>query len=321
MHGPLKSKGLGEYVQKLDYVYNLQGWLKAINHPLRGKDSGEDYYSNSLYARDVFGEVLNYYAGDYKRTGCGLLAADAITPATNTHVKNKGKDLFNGNISSTVTYTGFDQAGESGKESLMAQGYRYDYLNRLVSTFTETALPTTWSGWSASSVTTLYNIYQENLSYDANGNITSLERTAFRRSVNSVQTTAMDMMTYHYDQSLSNSVSQSKKAHNKLLYIDDAAADDLNIEDFTDQAEGNYAYDAKGRLIRDVANEIDQISWTAYDKVREVIRTDGSSKPHLAYTYDGFGRRLSKTVTPPGQPPKTSYYVYDGGGNQMARYR
>ncbi len=319
MHGPLKSKGLGEYVQKLDYVYNLQGWLKAINHPLSGKDPGEDYYSNGLYARDVFGEILNYYAGDYKRTGSGLLAADAITPATNTHVKDKGKDLFNGNISSTVTYTGFDQAGGSA-DPLMAQGYRYDYLNRLVSTFTETALPTAFSGWSASSVPTLDNIYQENLSYDANGNIKTLERTAFKRTVNSVQTTAMDMMTYHYDQSLSNSLSQNKKAHNKLLYIDDAAADDLDIEDFTDQAAGNYAYDAKGRLIRDVANEIDSIAWTAYDKVREVIRTDGSGKPRLSYTYDGFGRRLSKTVTRPGLAPETSYYVYDGGGNQMALY-
>ena len=318
LHGPLKSKGLGEYVQKLDYVYNLQGWLKSINHPLRGQDPGEDYYSNGLYARDVFGEMLNYYAGDYKRTGSGLLSADAITPSANTHVKNKGKDLFNGNISSIVTYTGFDQAGES-TDPLMAQGYRYDYLNRLVSTFAEIATPASFSGWSASSAT-LDNIYQENLSYDANGNITSLERTVFKRSVNSVQTTAMDMMTYHYDQSLTNSQSQSKKAHNRLLYIDDAAADDLDIEDFTDQAAGNYAYDAKGRLIRDLANEIDSIAWTAYDKVREVIRTDGSSKPRLLYTYDGFGRRLSKTVTPPGQEPQTTYYVYDGGGNQLAHY-
>lgn len=33
LHGPLKNKQLGDYIQKVDYVYNLNGWLKAINNP------------------------------------------------------------------------------------------------------------------------------------------------------------------------------------------------------------------------------------------------------------------------------------------------
>ncbi|TAI94259.1 hypothetical protein DMA11_25155, partial [Marinilabiliaceae bacterium JC017] len=67
-HGPLKRTVLGEdKVQGLDYLYTLQGWLKAINHPSLNPahDPGADGFNNKR-GRDVFGMILTYYSGDYK---------------------------------------------------------------------------------------------------------------------------------------------------------------------------------------------------------------------------------------------------------------
>ncbi len=51
-HGPLRTIRLGEdHIQKLDYVYTIQGWLKGINTPDLAKniEEGED----KIYAQDV----------------------------------------------------------------------------------------------------------------------------------------------------------------------------------------------------------------------------------------------------------------------------
>ena len=79
----------------------------------------------------------------------------------------------------------------------------------------------------------------------------------------------------------------------------------------------------KGRMVKDVENEIDTIIWTIYDKVAEVVRVSGSSKPDILFTYDGMGRRLSKTVIPDRTDTTqntVSHYVYDASGNLMAIY-
>jgi RHS repeat-associated protein len=315
LHGPLKSKGLGDSIQKLDYVYNLQGWLKAINHPLASLDPGQDALGNA-YTKDVFGMVLNYYSGDYKRIGKGLDATATITAQSGTHIKDQGKDLFNGNISSWMSYTGFDQTGSSTVNPLMAQGFRYDKLNRLVGSVTETKVTSGFSGWTASG-TSIPTIFQENMKYDANGNIDTLIRTCGN------VTTVMDNMFYRYANTTTDFYGKTKKTTNKLGYIDDDT-DVSGVEDITDQSSGNYVYDAKGRLIRDVANGIDTIKWTPYDKVQEVVRTSGSSKPHLYFTYDAMGRRVSKKVirsTSDSTQNSVTYYTYDASGNLMGTYK
>ncbi|MBX9850591.1 MAG: hypothetical protein K2X86_02420, partial [Cytophagaceae bacterium] len=109
---------------------------RAINHPIAANDPGQDAVGGA-YTKDVFGMALHYYNGDYKRTGKNLHATASITPQSGSHIKDKGKDLYNGNISAWTTYTGFDQTS-STVDPLMGQGFRYDKLNRLVNTFAET---------------------------------------------------------------------------------------------------------------------------------------------------------------------------------------
>lgn len=96
--GQLKSKNvggsLGNYIlQKVDYTYNIRGWLKGINDVGQLKGDGADPY-------DLFAFKLNYNA------------PDTATP------------LYNGNISESFWRTNND-------DILRKYDYNYDALNRL----------------------------------------------------------------------------------------------------------------------------------------------------------------------------------------------
>jgi RHS repeat-associated protein len=242
MHGPLKNVVYGESVQKIDYVYNIQGWLKAINNPFQ--------LSDGTNPKDVFAEVLHYYSGykdgsgtyqtvgDYKRTGKGFAVSDVsgtykTTPqesstGTNTWMRNSGDkkvyDLYNGNISSIVSSTGFALAGQAGTNNLMLQGFRYDALNRLVESFTEThnTITASFTGFKPTAqVEGTNNYYREKMTYDASGNIMSLKRTGGPSG-----SPAMDNMSYTYAQDVN-----GNKINNKLLHVTDTDGDIAVVED------------------------------------------------------------------------------------------
>lgn len=334
-HGSLKHVTLGNNIQDVDYTYNINGWLKAINNPLAGTHANatneDDGSGSSSIAKDVFAEVLNYFNGDYTRTGTGINLAPtaAITPGTGSVMKSNTIDLFNGNISSTLTYTAFDKVTGGTSNTLLAQGYKYDYLNRLVDVYAETHERT---GFAYN--TSIANTdYKTSIKYDANGNIEYLSRNTKTMTVNSVSTNKMDRMSYKYASTTTDHYNKTKKLNNKLNHIFDAGIIADGLGDIVDQdstsynpadaSTYNYDYDAKGRLIRDKQHEIEKIEWTAYDKVAKVTRTSTSTKPSLEFTYNANQQRLTKKVTDPVTPANsyTQVYVYDASGILMAIYK
>lgn len=99
--GQLKEKGIGgkttqSRLQKVDYTYNIRGWLKGIN------DSNTSNNNITMELGDLFGFKINYN-----------------NPST-------GTALFNGNISQTYWRT-----TNSIDTSLRNYTYTYDALNRL----------------------------------------------------------------------------------------------------------------------------------------------------------------------------------------------
>ena len=74
LHGPLKQVTLAgsqdeegktvDELQKIDYYYTVQGWLKAINNP-----NDTDNPDN-----DVFSMQLDYFTGDYANAGSGIVS-------------------------------------------------------------------------------------------------------------------------------------------------------------------------------------------------------------------------------------------------------
>jgi len=54
----------------------------------------------------------------------------------------------------------------------------------------------------------------------------------------------------------------------------------------------NYAYDEEGRLIKDVQEGIDKITWAPTGKVKGIRRPDNSTRPSIEFTYDPMGNRI-----------------------------
>ena len=97
----------------------------------------------------------------------------------------------------------------------------------------------------------------------------------------------MDNLTYHYT-----------SGKNQLLYVDDAVTNSsLYDNDIDDQAPNNYSYDEIGNLVKDVAEEIDQIQWFVNGKIKAILRDQLSSKPNLYFDYGPDGQRVRKHST------------------------
>jgi RHS repeat-associated protein len=83
----------------------------------------------------------------------------------------------------------------------------------------------------------------------------------------------------------------------------------------------NYAYDAEGRLIKDVQEQIASIEWRVDGKVKKINRTSGSSKKNVSFDYDAMGHRIAKhQYSSANVLEKSTYYVLDAQGNIMSSY-
>jgi hypothetical protein len=75
LHGPLKRIELGNNVQGIDFIYNVNGWLKQINHPDNMQDPGQDSQSgqHSTFSKDAFGMLIDYYETSLNGVSTGYL--------------------------------------------------------------------------------------------------------------------------------------------------------------------------------------------------------------------------------------------------------
>ena len=280
-HGPLARIELGEHrVQGLDYYYTLQGWLKGVNGTTSSNDPGGDGLGTSLVGKDAFSFALGYHEGDYQGIGA--------TPTTHQlwdrlQEQQGHTGLYNGNISWMQTsLPGLKQQGLQSEQAML---YEYDQLNRLVQAqslrnFSEE------SGFAARDNSP--KAFDAAYSYDANGNLLTLERR-------DQQAALMDAFAYQY-----------QTATNRLSQVSDTGTEPDN---------SRFAYDKIGNLTQD-SGEGTSIDWTPYGKPRTVTKTDGTI---VNYRYDAAGNRVEKQVV----SSDTSYvtrYIRDASGNVLAIY-
>ncbi|MDC6390946.1 hypothetical protein PP182_19830 [Maribacter sp. PR1] len=317
----------GNPVQGVDYVYNLQGQLKSLNHPsLDGaNDPGQD-------TNDLFGMQLDYYGNDYSRT-----------QRTNITSPTYGTDQLNGNIKGIR----WKNDAVPGSTNELSYAYDYDRNNWLQSADfngdgtiggNEPPLESTSvienggtlllenptsitlkdgfhakegsdviarivAGTGSSAIADGdYDV--SNISYDANGNILSLKRN--KQTVSS--SNAMDDLSYNYE-----------TGTNKLLQVIDADGDAANADDIDSQPDAdNYVYNAIGQLIE---NKAEGITYTyTTNGLVSTIRKNGLSLVTFFYndrnhrvrkdTYNGTGSALVQST----------YYVRDAAGSVMAIY-
>jgi len=161
LHGPLKRVELGNKLQGIDYVYNIDGSLKMINHPDPALDPGADGMSgaNAGFIKDIFGEALDYNVDDY--TGAGY-------DDKNLQLDSSYPDQFGGLVKAIRWHSPVDN------HVPRAYAFKYDNLNQMDNAdFGDISAGTGSYIFSPSGV----QAYKEDIgSYDKNGNINSLVR-------------------------------------------------------------------------------------------------------------------------------------------------
>ena len=335
-YGPIAREELGQYnVQGSDYTYTINGWLKGMNSNSltvnndMGKDATTGFYSNNTnvhqnYAKDVIGFSLGYYDGDYSPIGGNSFEA----AYSGTDFGNGSADLFNGNIRHMVTaIDGLDIQGYA---------YTYDQLQRLkkMEVYRDANLQT-HHNWSTATPT---SDYLTQISYDKNGNITTLDRNGYGSELE------MDRFTYHYYNQADNASGASSASaspgyfSNRLSHVADVGQDyaDLSTQDPDDYlyddiragnlAPGDYQYNKIGELISD-ASENMTLEWRLGDhKLKKITRTDQNSS-NIEFVYNPLGVRVAKIEKPransvlsPQEDWIITYYTYDANGQLMATY-
>jgi len=278
-HGPLKRIELGtDKVQGIDYIYTIQGWLKATNNPILGTnpnaDPGTDGINGSLFPPDAFGMKLHYYEGDFNRQG-SVFSNTNITFNSElipTHLHSSYKGLYNGNIASW--HTAIKPTGDSNLKLEGQTGYifKYDELHRIKAGqfFSRNLLST--PQWNNE------NQYNTTYAYDANGNILNLTREK-DKATGIDPGPNLDNLIYHYYPNT-----------NRLEYVDDLVSG-LDPNSVSDQIPLNYTYDANGSLISDHAGNI-SLEWNPQKKIHKIKALDNTWI--LSFSYDTWGNRVLK---------------------------
>jgi len=295
-HGPLARTSIGEHkIQGLDYIYTIQGWLKAINGDMLDsmKDPSLDYFANNGHAKDIASVSLDYFDGDYKPIG-----GSQATAANN--LRSLSKSLYNGNIPRMQTNIApFDP---------MSAYYTYDQLNRLLKA--EYEYYDNYDATKYSSTEDYYTAYD----YDKDGNIRSLVRYG------DASIGKMDSIMYRYQAAGQGVFS------NRLLNIADYAPNNASytndIQQYTSLGAYRYGYDNIGNLKYDLVNGISDISWNLQNKVTRTFNS--ANNGGLKFAYDGMGQRYLKKnykTDPDGDTKENhTYYVRDAQGNILAVY-
>jgi RHS repeat-associated protein len=234
--GQLISKKVGNSsavpLQKVDYSYNIRGWLTKINE-IGSLQQGTD-------PADLFGFKINYNTVD-----------------GNTTVANK---LYNGNIAETFWSTATDGG------FVRNYGYKYDQLNRLKDATYQ----------KSGQVTGMYN---ENLSYDKNGNIMNLSRYGDRDE--QYLPIQIDNLGYNY---ATNS--------NKLMSVVDNSNNTSGFKDGNTTGD-DYVYDGNGNMTVDKNKNITAITYNHLNLPTKIIFPTGN----IVYFYTASGQKVQKVVS------------------------
>jgi RHS repeat-associated protein len=176
-HGPLKTQLIGQAsLQQLEYAYNLNGWLKAMN----GKEDMAASFVGTDTPDDLFGYELHYNDADYSPIGSGV-NTNAFTSAVIT-----GRELYNGNIAGITLKQKFDNQNSTLS---LGRAYEYDQLNRIKSFAEKELVGNSWDQ---------FNGLETSYTYDGNGNIKSLDRSGFKNGITNT-IAPMDELTYTYN--------------------------------------------------------------------------------------------------------------------------
>jgi len=253
----LHSRDGVKFLQYEDFAYDLHGQLKRINQSNLSSNA-----ENDLFGMELVREIPNF-----------------------SSLSNTAR--FDGGISAISWSThNPDQLNQPERE----RSYIFDYddLGRLnAATFAARKLPGT--GWTMEN-----GAYDErNLTYDANGNMLSVERHTQRTALAPVETTD-DMFLFY---------GNGNTASNQLVGAYDYQWDPRGFANTTTSRWDDYKYDQNGSIVHDGNKGVDY-TFNALNKVEQQQTGTGT----IRYTYDAAGTVI-KRETDKGAGVQTEYYI------------
>jgi RHS repeat-associated protein len=324
-------------LQSIDYTYNIRGWLTNINNVALYTGS-----TMSIMTPNMTGSatIQNLAISPF----INLALQDAVKPyraanaAEMPPINDNNMDLFSQNITyeNPATQTGATPQYNGNISSTtwqvlgrakQAYGFTYDGLDRL----TEAKYFDITEQYTAP-YTSIYNgidkKYNESVTYDIRGNITSLQRyglndASWTQNGNPLVAGTfglIDNLGYIYVKS--SDVNNPMIKSNKLLQINDFSLPNKGFKaNTTSRASANeedYKYDDNGNLRYDRHKYITEITYN-YLNLPKLIRFDnplnrfnGSGK--IEFVYDATGVKLRKIVTyhPDANRPVETYDYING---------
>jgi len=292
-----RTSGVAEILVREEFTYSAQDRLLTHTHQINGGTvelmADNDYDAlGQLVSKKVgnnsgnplqkvdFTYTVRGWLKEINKTGNlqqGTDSTDLFAFKINYDSQQTGisdvKALYNGNISETFWKTGSDATER-------AYGYKYDNLNRLKNAIYEKNGLTT-------------SAYDENVTYDKNGNIKTLSRKG--DSDPQVGNVDIDELVYTYP---ANS--------NQLSIVADNSNNSSGFNDVNKTGD-DYTYDANGNMIADKNKNITAITYNHLNLPKKItFGTTGS----IEYFYSASGQKLEKAVT---QGTVTTVTNYLGG--------
>jgi RHS repeat-associated protein len=233
-------------LQYVDYSYNIRGWLKNINSVDGLSNPFSGLFGQPSPPQDLFAFSINYNGAINQTLG-------------------KITRLYNGNIAETTWRTASDNIQRR-------YGYVYDSMNRLTDAWYQ--IP--------NAAVPIRNSYDEHITYDSNGNISSLKRNGEQDTTTAI---GIDNLTYSY----------GYPKMNQLLSVTDATNHPKGFKDGTN-TDYDFTYDANGNLKSDKNKGITSISYNHLNLPVEIVFNNNTSTK-INYIYNAAGVKISKTIT------------------------
>ncbi len=292
----------GNYLQNIDYSYNTRGWLTNINglqiYP--GNNTSILTSSSKTTATQIQNLAIVPFLSQATRDKAFLEKAETMAPL----LTDVNADLFNEAIyyngadarfNTASQYNGNIQASawQVANRNPQAYSYIYDDLDRLTNATNYDLQTTTGVTYGSTNTTFIaQDKFDENMSYDKRGNITTLNRTGLRvPDLTSTDQVAgsygtIDVLTYTYD---------NQNHVTKIVDAGDAVAFTKGFK-FANTAAGNtdYTYDANGNVASDANKGITNIVYNFLNLPQTITFANSNV---IQFVYDAYGAKLRKITT------------------------
>lgn len=209
--------------QKIDYKYNIRGWLTDINNVF-------DLNESIGLERDYFAFKINYEKLTHTNE------SGNVVPLNSTAYDGKVKPLFNGNIAETYWITSTDN-------NIRKYSYSYDDMNRLLEAFYQRPQQNIEQT----------NNYNEFIRYDKNGNITELKRNG---ATDGLYVLEMDDLRYDYQPNSNFLLKVIDSSNAPQGFKDDSVGNEDPEDDYAYDAYGNLKIDQNKKITKIVYNHL-----------------------------------------------------------------